>query len=148
MPLVALSIQRTYFPEKKGFPSFQHNTGLKPCYLHNLNSCMARGNSCIEAPLISSQYMIYIYIYIMDNLSCFVGVLLTKKMITNNDRINSLWPGDAIWWQGTRSTLTQVMACCLTAPNHYLNQCWLIIGEVPWHSSQGIIIRRCEDANQ
>ena len=23
-------------------------------------------------------------------------------------------------------TLTQVMACCLTAPRHYLNQCWLI----------------------
>ena len=23
------------------------------------------------------------------------------------------------------STLAQVMACCLTAPSHYLNQCWL-----------------------
>ena len=32
--------------------------------------------------------------------------------------------------------------------NHYLNQSWLIIGEVPWHSSQGIILRRCEDTNQ
>ena len=28
---------------------------------------------------------------------------------------NSLWPSDAIWWQGSRSTLVQVMACCLTA---------------------------------
>ena len=28
------------------------------------------------------------------------------------------------------------MSCCLKATNHYLNQCWLIIGEVPWHSSQ------------
>ena len=27
-------------------------------------------------------------------------------------------------------TLAQVMACCLTAPSHYLNQCWLIIGRV------------------
>ena len=36
------------------------------------------------------------------------------------------------------------MACCLTAPSHYMNQCWLIISEVPWHSSQGIIIRRCK----
>ena len=62
--------------------------------------------------------------------------------------INSLWPGDAIWWHGTRSTLAQVMACCLTAPSHYLNQCWLIISEVPWHSSMGIILRRCEDTNQ
>ena len=40
------------------------------------------------------------------------------------------------------------MACCLTTPSHYLNQCWLIIGEVPWHSSQGIILWRCEDTNQ
>ena len=47
--------------------------------------------------------------------------------------ITSFRPGDAIWWHGTRSTLAQVMACCLTAPSHYLNQCWLIIGEVPWH---------------
>ena len=55
--------------------------------------------------------------------------------------INSLWPGDAIWWHGTRSTLAQVMACCRMAPRHYLNQCWLIIVEFPWHSSQGIILR-------
>ena len=62
--------------------------------------------------------------------------------------IGSLWPSDAIWRQGSRSTLVQVMTCCLTATSHYLNQCWLIIGEVHWHSSQGIILRRCEDTNQ
>ena len=45
-------------------------------------------------------------------------------------RINSLWPGDAIWRHRSRSTLVQVMACCLTAPSHYLHQCWLIISEV------------------
>ena len=28
------------------------------------------------------------------------------------------------------STLAQVMACCLMAPSHYLNHCWLIISEV------------------
>ena len=47
---------------------------------------------------------------------------------------NSVWPSDVIWWQGSRSTLAQVMACCLTAPSHYLNQCWLIISEVLWHT--------------
>ena len=36
--------------------------------------------------------------------------------------VNSLWPSDAIRRQGTESTLAQVMACCLTAPSHYLNQ--------------------------
>ena len=33
---------------------------------------------------------------------------------------NSFWPSDVIWWQGSTSTLAQVMACYLTAPSHYL----------------------------
>ena len=33
------------------------------------------------------------------------------------------------------------MACCLTAPSHYLNQCWLIISMVLWHSPK-ISIRK------
>ena len=51
-----------------------------------------------------------------------------------SDKINSLWPSDTIWWHGSGSTLAQVMACCLTAPSHYLNQCWPIIRKVLWHS--------------
>ena len=32
----------------------------------------------------------------------------------------------AIWPHRSRSTLAQVMTCCLTAPGHYLNQClWI-----------------------
>ena len=54
---------------------------------------------------------------------------------------NSLWPSDAIWRSRSVSTLAQVMACCLTAPSHYLNQCWLIISEVQWHSYQGNFTR-------
>ena len=34
---------------------------------------------------------------------------------------NSLWSINVIWRQGSRSTLAQVMAYCLTAPSHYLN---------------------------
>ena len=42
--------------------------------------------------------------------------------------VNSLAPGDAIWHHRTRSTLLQVMACCLMAPSHHLNpQCWFVI---------------------
>ena len=29
-----------------------------------------------------------------------------------------LWPSDAIWWHRSGSTLVQLMACCLMAPNH------------------------------
>ena len=55
--------------------------------------------------------------------------------------INSLWPNDAIWRHKSRSTLAQVMACCLTAPSHYLNQCWLIFSKVQWHSVEGNLTR-------
>ena len=51
--------------------------------------------------------------------------------------VNSLWPSDAIWQKGSRSTLVQTMACCLTAPSQYLNQCWLIIKNDQWCSSEG-----------
>ena len=51
--------------------------------------------------------------------------------------LNSLGPSDAIWWQRSGSTLAQVMGGCLTAPSHYLNQCWLIVSKVEWHSSKG-----------
>ena len=49
-------------------------------------------------------------------------------------KFNSLWPSNAIWWHGTGSTLAEVMACCLTAPSHYLNWCWLLSSEVQWQS--------------
>ena len=50
--------------------------------------------------------------------------------------INSLRPSDATWRQWSWTTLAQVMACCLTAPSHYLNQCWLITRGVLWHTSE------------
>ena len=50
--------------------------------------------------------------------------------------INSLWPSDAIWPHRSGSTLAKVMACCLTVPSHYQNQCWLIISEVLWHAPE------------
>ena len=37
------------------------------------------------------------------------------------------------------------MAWCLSAPSHYLNQCWLIISEVLWHSPQGSFMWNNQD---
>ena len=42
-----------------------------------------------------------------------------------------------VWRHRAWSTLVQVMACCLTAPNDYLNQCWLITNDILWHSPEG-----------
>ena len=58
----------------------------------------------------------------------WLQVLLNFRAI-----INSLWPSDVTWHQRSWSTLVQVMACCLTAPSHYLNQCWFLISDILWH---------------
>ena len=57
-------------------------------------------------------------------------ILLTQIYATRLQWVNSLRPSDAIWRHRSGPTLAQVMACCLTAPSHYLNQCWLIISKV------------------
>ena len=38
------------------------------------------------------------------------------------------------------------MACCRTAPSHYLNQCWLLILEVLWHLPRSIFAA-CAEAS-
>ena len=51
-----------------------------------------------------------------------------------NELINWLWPSDTIQYDDIDiSTLAQVVACCLTATHHCLNECWLIINEACWH---------------
>ena len=71
-----------------------------------------------------------------ENVICKVKTILLKPQ-----RVNSLWPSDTMWGHTYESTLAQVMACCLMAPSHYLNQCWLIINRVKWHSPDGNFIR-------
>ena len=88
---------------------------------------------------------------------------ITSTRIDDNQHcFNSLWPNDTIWrhrlvntvfyvllvwyyemlcqkWRNkTVKSLTQVMACCLTAPSHYPNQCWLIISNVLRHLSDAL----------
>ena len=50
---------------------------------------------------------------------------LRMEEIAQDFEFNSFWPGDVIWRRKTGSTMAQTMACCLTAPSHYQNQCWL-----------------------
>ena len=56
-----------------------------------------------------------------------------NKFFTHYGLVTSY--GDA---KHTESTLAHVMACCLTTQSHCLNQYWIIIMEVSWHSSEGI----------
>ena len=61
--------------------------------------------------------------------------------MSNIIMVNSLWPSDTKWGNRSGSTLDQVMAWCLTAPSHYLNQCWLLIEVVLWNSSESNFTR-------
>ena len=56
------------------------------------------------------------------------------EQVLTKCRVNTLWHSDAIWLHRIESTLPQVLACCLTPPSHYLNQCWVVITEALWHS--------------
>ena len=51
-----------------------------------------------------------------------------------------VYGSDVVWRHRSGSTLAQEMTCCLTAPSHYLNQCWLFtnISEVlyMWNSPE------------
>ena len=96
--------------------------------------------NCDKVAFIFMSHSIYVYILLETHKFGTLPIYQLKCF-------NSLWPSHSIWRQGSRSTLVQVMACWLTAPSHYLNQCWLIISKVLWHSYQGIIIRRSEDTN-
>ena len=45
-------------------------------------------------------------------------------------KFNLFWTSDdVIWCYQDQSSLAQVMTCCLMAPSHYVNQCWLISNE-------------------
>ena len=54
---------------------------------------------------------------------------------------NSLWPINTIWQQKSGSTLAQ----CLTAISHYLNHCWLNVGDIVWYVPEGNCIGYAQD---
>ena len=60
--------------------------------------------------------------------------------------IKSLSPGDVIW-HTSWSTLVQVMAWCLMALSHYLNQCRVTTNEILWHSFQHNVFLNTEEIN-
>ena len=67
-----------------------------------------------------------------------------KFKVRLTHQVNS-WPSHAIWYRKYWSTLVQVMACCLMAASHYLNQCWRIIHKVLWHSPDSNFTGNAQD---
>ena len=73
-------------------------------------------------------------------LSLTMGHLCGQDAIQNSRRDPASLPAlkllsysMEIWLYRSGPTFAKVMACCLTAPNHYLSQCWLIIKSIFRH---------------
>ena len=82
------------------------------------------------APLVTQKSLFMVTHALFCIWEFFYGKWLLWALGPSSMSLNSFRPSDAIWRHRSRSTLAQVMACCLMAPNHYLNQCWLIISKV------------------
>ena len=89
--------------------------------IHYLSQCWPRSMSPYG---VTRPQWVNISTSTLSSPTCIIHLLMASS-----GAINSLRPSDAIWRHRSGSTLAQVMACCLTAPSHYLNQCWLTISE-------------------
>ena len=61
----------------------------------------------------------------ITNLSILFRLQHLQNRLTHSDLFNSQW-------QRPWSTPLKVMVCCPTAPNHFLNKCWLAVNERFW----------------
>ena len=108
--------------------SIGSDNGLSPIRSHCLNQCWIIINWTLRNKLqwnFNQNTKFCIHENASENIVCEMAAILSRGRW-----VNSLRPNDAIWQHRSGSTLAQVMACCLTTPSHYLNQCWLIISKV------------------
>ena len=59
-----------------------------------------------------------------------------QRMFMTTPAFKSFWSTDVIWRHRSRSILVQVTACRLMASSHYLDQYWLLIHRILWHSPE------------
>ena len=78
-------------------------------------------SNCIQQNTVECSHLSMPEIPASDTkvLICFKRINDSYTNISHKICFNSLGHSDDIWWLGSRSTLVQVMACCLTAPSHY-----------------------------
>ena len=75
-----------------------------------------------------------------------VSIILCSKLIVYVFMTRyAFWNKNKIWcvYQCWNSVLCYEN--CLTAPSHNLNQCWVIVSEVLWHSPHGILAGNFRD---
>ena len=72
--------------------------------------------------------------------NCDCNLFDSAATSPRGQRFHSLWTNNTICWHISGSTLSQIIACCLTAPSNYLDQGWLTIKGVQWHPPDSNII--------
>ena len=80
---------------------------------------------CIRLPLDNLTNLIKHAFFLP---TVYWSTLKSSTEICIKNTINLFWLNDVMQWHRSRSTMAQVMVCCLTVPNHYLNQRWLLNG--------------------
>ena len=97
---------------------------LNKCYLYRCYSSCRQGNLCVDMSFIPKCHDISTHIVVdkstkprqwnletMDSLRSGQNICLLDHV-----DVNSLKPGDAMWWNKSGTILHQVMACQLMAP--------------------------------
>ena len=77
------------------------------------------------------------------NSYCTLNCAPTVGPVTRHSRphyVIKLTVAYAKYRHGYGPTLVQVIACCLAATSHYLNQCRLIVIGVLWHSPKTVML--------
>ena len=119
-------------------------------HLTRNNTLQIEGNFKLEShtsPVAPMRFCHQICLYMICGSQTSVW-MTAKYGYEQSLQVNSLWPSDGIWRHRPLSTLAQVMPCCLTAPSHYLNQCWLIVSTDKWRLYKGSFTNNAPPINQ
>ena len=98
------------------------------------NSCETALRSMPQNPSDDKSTLVQVMAWCRQAASHYLSQCCPRSLlpygVTRPQWVNSVWPHNIMWWHRSGSTLTKFMACCLMAPSHYLNQCWLVISKV------------------
>ena len=92
---------------------------------------------------------VYSFLWIAIHWVCRIDTNRSDKISMHRDApVNRYTPtNDTICRHRSGSTFAQIMACCLRALSHYLNQRWHVISKVQWYSREYNFIRYASTTN-
>ena len=108
-----------------------YGTWIKTYYILCSKAYIATLTMCYNPPLVRDKLLgapTFVKLVYSSCPSRKIGSnLINRWLFVSLTHYGLVMPYDI---KKTWSALVQLMACCLTAPNHYMNQCWPISSEV------------------